>query len=135
MPAPYSSPASWTISAPACAPPPHQHYDISLTVDLNGKTIGRSNTHYLYWSMAQQLTHHTSNGCNVRVGDLLASGTISGPGKDQYGSLLEVTRNGETGNFLQDGDTVTISGHAGEGKTRVGFGGVTGTILPARIQP
>ena len=107
------------------------HFDIGLTVELNGEIIARSNTKYLYWSMAQQLAHHTSNGCNVRVGDLMASGTISGSDADSYGSLLELTQNGTTGDFLHNGDTVTLRAHAGNGARRVGFGEVTGRITPA----
>ena len=107
------------------------HFDVGLVVELNGEIIARSNTKYLYWSMRQQLAHHTSNGCNVRVGDLMASGTISGPNADSYGSLLELTQNGTTGEFLQDGDTVTLRAYAGSGARRVGFGEVTGRITPA----
>jgi fumarylacetoacetase len=107
------------------------HFAIDLTVTHNGRTISRSSTKHLYWSMAQQLAHHTSNGCNLRVGDLMASGTISGPDENSYGSLLELTRNGTTGDFLHDGDTVTLAAHAGKGHRRVGFGGVGGTILPS----
>ena len=107
------------------------HYDIALSVEVNGTTISRSNTKHLYWSMAQQLAHHTSNGCNVRVGDVMASGTISGPDESSYGSLLELTHNGTTGDFLQDGDTVTLRAHAGSGDQRVGFGKVTGQIVPS----
>ncbi|WP_420461004.1 fumarylacetoacetase [Neolewinella sp.] len=107
------------------------HFDVRLSVELNGETIARSNTKYLYWSMAQQLAHHTSNGCNVRVGDLMASGTISGPDPDSFGSLLELTHNGTTGDFLRDGDRVTLRAHAGSGERQVGFGVVTGRIEPA----
>jgi fumarylacetoacetase len=108
------------------------HYDVQLGVRLNDRVISRSNTRHLYWSMAQQLAHHTSNGCNVRVGDLMASGTISGPDELGYGSLLELTQNGQTGDFLQDGDIVTLTAHAGEGANRVGFGEVTGRIIPCQ---
>ncbi|WP_116126881.1 fumarylacetoacetase [Lewinella sp. IMCC34183] len=107
------------------------HYDIDLRVTINDRTVCRSNFRHLYWSMRQQLAHHTSNGCNVRVGDLLASGTISGPGVDAYGSLLEITENGKRGEFLADGDTVTLHGHAGAGSSRVGFGSATGTVQAA----
>ena len=105
--------------------------DIDLEIRVNDAVTGRSNAKHLYWRMAQQLAHHTSNGCNVRVGDVMASGTISGPGEDAYGSLLEATQGGKTGEFLQDGDVVTMTAHAGEGENRVGFGEVGGTILPA----
>ena len=96
---------------------------------------------YLYWNICQQLAHHTVNGCNLCPGDLLASGTISGPTPDSYGSMLELAwrgtkpimlTSGETRSFLQDGDRVTFRGWCqGEGY-RVGFGEVTGKVLPAR---
>ncbi len=120
-------------------------YDIPLKVYLQGEEmeephlISESNYKYLYWSIDQQLTHHTVTGCNVRAGDLYASGTISGPSEDSYGSMLELSwkgerplsfPNGEERTFLEDGDTVTMTGWAeGEGY-RVGFGEVTGTVLP-----
>ncbi len=95
----------------------------------------------MYWTMAQQLAHHTVSGCNVRVGDLMGSGTISGTTPDSYGSLLEMTRNGaepvtladgSRRGFLEDGDDVIMTGYCqGEGY-RVGFGAVSGKILPAR---
>ncbi|THH34986.1 fumarylacetoacetase [Neolewinella litorea] len=108
------------------------NYDIDLQVRVNETTVCRSNFRYMYWNMQQQLAHHTSNGCNVRVGDLMASGTISGQTPDSYGSLLELTENGTRGSFLRDGDTVTMTGHSGSGSSRVGFGSVVGRILPAR---
>jgi fumarylacetoacetase len=77
-----------------------QNYDIQLEVALQPENevetvISRSNFKYMYWNMAQQLAHHTINGCNVRVGDLMASGTISGKDKDSYGSLLELSWSGK----------------------------------------
>ncbi len=121
-------------------------YDIKLDVTLRTPQlkeefiISGSNFKYLYWNMCQQLAHHTVNGCNMQTGDLLASGTISGPEKDSYGSMLELSwrgenpiklPNGEERKFLQDGDTLTISGYCqGEGY-KIGFGEVTGKILPA----
>jgi fumarylacetoacetase len=96
---------------------------------------------YLYWSMAQQLAHHTSNGCNVQVGDLMASGTISGPDADSFGSMLELSwggqkpvplHDGSTRTFLQDGDSVIMRGWARKDEVRVGFGEVVSGILPAR---
>ena len=95
----------------------------------------------MYWTMAQQLAHHTVSGCNVRVGDLMGSGTISGTTPDSYGSLLELTFNGkqplELGNgvkraFLEDGDEVIMTGWCQGDGYRVGFGEVRGEILPAR---
>jgi fumarylacetoacetase len=125
-----------------------QTYDIHLEVQLQSEqmdapaTICRSNFRYLYWNMAQQLAHHTITGCNMRPGDLLASGTISGPTPDSYGSMLELAwrgerpltlPNGETRKFLADGDRVTMTGYCqGEGY-RVGFGEVTARLLAARL--
>lgn len=121
-------------------------FDIQLEVTLGSAsltapfTLCRSNLKYMYWSMAQQLAHHTIGGCNLQPGDLLASGTISGPTPDSSGSLLELTwrgtqpidlPNGEQRRFLQDGDTITMTGYAQGTGYRVGFGEVTGEILPA----
>lgn len=119
-------------------------YDIKLQAaietengDLNLLTT--SNFKYLYWSMAQQLTHHTSNGCNVRAGDLMGSGTISGPTKNSYGSMLELTwggkepitlKDGSTRTFFNDGDNVIIRGYCKNDKVRIGFGKCTGKIMP-----
>ena len=94
----------------------------------------------MYWNMAQQLAHHASNGCNLEVGDLYASGTISGATPDSLGSLLEIawrgTRpvqlpDGTERKFLLDGDTVVMRGHAERNGVRIGFGEVRGTVLPA----
>jgi fumarylacetoacetase len=95
----------------------------------------------MYWTAAQQLAHLTANGASVRTGDLYASGTVSGPEPDQRGSFLELTWNGtepvrladgSTRTFLADGDTVTISATApGPGRSRIGLGEVTGSVLPA----
>lgn len=122
-----------------------KNYDINLDVTLKTasgaeKTISKSNFKFMYWNMCQQLAHHTINGCNVQVGDLYASGTISGKTPDSYGSLLEITwggknpikfEDGTERKFLQDGDTLTITGFSQNGAIRVGFGEVKGTILPA----
>jgi fumarylacetoacetase len=123
-----------------------KNFDIHLEVSLkpaNGEeaTICRSNTKYLYWNINQQLAHHTANGCNIQVGDLYASGTISGPEPDSYGSLLELTWNGSkpldlpgghSRTFLVDGDTVTLRGYAVKDNVRIGLGECKGTILPAQ---
>ncbi|HRK89681.1 MAG TPA: fumarylacetoacetase [Anaerolineales bacterium] len=121
--------------------------DINLEVTLQSaamnapQTISRSNMKYLYWSMEQMLAHHTVTGCNMRVGDLCGTGTISGPTEDGYGSMLELTwrgerplqlPDGETRTFLQDGDIVTMKGYCQGDGYRIGFGEVTGKILPAR---
>ncbi|CAM9225578.1 fumarylacetoacetase [Acinetobacter bereziniae] len=122
-------------------------FDIHLSVELqtaqsqHTEVICQTNFKYMYWSMAQQLTHHTISGCNVQVGDLMGSGTISGPTENSYGSLLELTwnttkpltlSNGEKRGFLEDGDRVVMKGYAEKGAIRVGFGQVTNTILPAK---
>ncbi|SMX51173.1 fumarylacetoacetase [Actibacterium lipolyticum] len=120
-------------------------YDIALEVALapEGKdetVIAQSNYSHMYYSAAQQLCHHTTSGCAMRVGDLLGSGTISGPEPDSRGSLLELSwggkepltlGTGETRSFLEDGDTLTLRGHATGDGYRIGFGDCTGTILPA----
>jgi fumarylacetoacetase len=121
-----------------------QNYDIALEVTLNTDNreglISRSNTRYLYWSMAQQLAHHTVNGCNVCVGDLMASGTISGLQPGTYGSMLELSWGGKqplslpgggSRKFLEDGDTLIMRARAEKNGIRVGFGEVRGTIIPA----
>jgi len=125
--------------------PGNHHFDISLQVDIQTadgqiKTVSQSNCKYLYWSMAQQLAHHTITGCNLRVGDLCASGTISGPTSDSFGSMLEITwkgtrpvemPDGSQRRFIQDGDTVILRAAALEGNIRIGFGSCKGTVLPA----
>jgi fumarylacetoacetase len=121
-------------------------YDVDLEVLLHAPSlsspveISKSNFKYMYWSANQQLTHHTVTGCNLQVGDLLGSGTISGTEKGTYGSLLEITwsgkepiklPNGEERTFLQDGDTLEMRGICkGKGYT-IGFGECKGKILPA----
>jgi fumarylacetoacetase len=95
-------------------------YDIPLEVELNGEAISQTNARHLYWNVAQQIAHLTSNGASLRVGDLLASGTISGPGERERGSLIELTWN--EGPFLQDGDEVVLRGEP--------LGDVRGRILP-----
>jgi fumarylacetoacetase len=82
--------------------------DLDLEVIVNGDPVTRSNTRHLYWTMSQQLAHATSNGATIRPGDLFASGTISGPTPDSLGCLLEITENGRTGDYLNDGDTVVL---------------------------
>ncbi|CAG2135502.1 fumarylacetoacetase [Cupriavidus plantarum] len=122
-------------------------YDIVLEVSLrpagaaDATTVCRTNFRAMYWTMAQQLAHHTVSGCNVRVGDLMGSGTISGTTPDAFGSLLETTRNGAEPltladgtrrGFLEDGDEVAMTGWCQGDGYRVGFGEVVGRILPAR---
>jgi fumarylacetoacetase len=114
---------------------------IDLEVTWNGKRVARPPFAQMYWTAAQQLAHLTANGASVRTGDLYASGTVSGPEPDQRGSFLELTWNGtepirladgSARTFLADGDTVTISATApGYGRSRIGLGEVTGSVLPA----
>jgi fumarylacetoacetase len=120
-------------------------YDIDLSVTMApaGKAatrIAQTNYSMMYYSAAQQLAHHASSGCAMSSGDLLGSGTISGPEKSQYGSLLELTwggeipltlDTGETRTFIEDGDTLTLSGAAKGDGYKIGFGECTGTISPA----
>jgi fumarylacetoacetase len=98
--------------------------DIDLEIELNGEVISRGNTSSLYWTMAQQLAHATSNGASLRTGDLMATGTISGPEPGSEGSLIELTQNGS---FLADGDEVVLRGWAGP----VQLGEVRGRVLPS----
>jgi fumarylacetoacetase len=109
-------------------------YDIALEVELNGTVIARTNTRHLYWSIAQQVAHLTVNGASLRTGDLLATGTISGPTRDSRGCLIELSWNGQepielpggdTRTFLEDGDEVVLRGD--------GIGEVRGSIEPARL--
>lgn len=103
-------------------------YDIVLEVRVNGELTGRSHARHLYWTPAQMIAHHTSNGCNLREGDLLATGTVSGPEDDQCGCLLETGKP-----FLRDGDEVLMRAYAeSPGKPRIGFGECRGRIEPAR---
>ncbi|GGM12915.1 hydrolase [Pseudooceanicola nanhaiensis] len=124
-------------------------YDVDLEVALAPEggaetTISRTNFRELYYSAAQQLAHHTTSGCPMRVGDLLGSGTISGTAKDSRGSLLELSWSGqepltlpggETRSFLEDGDTLTLRGAAQGDGYRVGFGACTGKVIAALDDP
>jgi fumarylacetoacetase len=123
-----------------------RNYNINLEVQLKPKggeteVISRSNFKDMYWNVCQQLAHHTVNGCNVKVGDVMASGTISGPTQETAGSMLELTRNGQqpitlkdgtTRQFLKDGDTVIMKGYSVREGKRVGFGEVTGMVSGKR---
>ena len=121
-------------------------FDINLSVELlpenaeSATVVCETNFKYMYWSMAQQLTHHTITGCKVEVGDMMGSGTISGSTPDSYGSMLEIAWNatkpvtlngGETRSFIEDGDTVIMKGYSEKDGIRVGFGEVRGQVLPA----
>ncbi len=124
-------------------------YDIDLSVTMapenkDATTIARTNYREMYYSAAQQLAHHSTSGCPMNTGDLLGSGTISGPNKPERGSLLELSwggkepltlDTGETRTFIENGDTLTLTGAAkGDGYT-IGFGDCTGTVLPALENP
>jgi fumarylacetoacetase len=121
-------------------------YDIALQVAIKPEhseetVICNSNFKYMYWTMVQQLAHHTVNGCNIRRGDLMGSGTISGPTEDSYGSMLELAwkgtkplkmNDGTERKFIQDGDTVIMRGTCEANGIRLGFGEVSSKLLPAK---
>jgi len=123
-----------------------QNYNINLSVGLTPNEgtetiICESNFRYMYWNMSQQLAHHTVNGCNLNVGDMMASGTISGKKESSYGSMLELSwggtktidlDDGSTRTFIEDYDTITMRGFAKKGNIRVGFGEVKSQLLPAK---
>ncbi len=122
-----------------------KNFDVTLEVLIQpGKSeatpVARSNFKYVYWNVNQQLAHHTLNGCNIQVGDLYASGTISGPSPGSFGSMLELSWNGQRPlhltdgsqrKFIEDGDTVIMRGHAEKNNVRIGFGECSGKILQA----
>ncbi|HLO53514.1 MAG TPA: fumarylacetoacetase [Saprospiraceae bacterium] len=121
----------------------NKNYDIHLSVDIVtekgvSQNVSKSNFKYMYWNMCQQLAHHTVNGCNVRVGDLLASGTISGKSPDSYGSMLEIAwkgtkpvqmPDGTERKFIHDGDTVVMRGWCEKDGVRIGFGPCDGKVI------
>jgi len=123
----------------------NHNFDIQLDVLLQPENqpeqlISRSNYKYMYWNQAQQLAHQTVNGCNINVGDMYGSGTISGPDPGSYGSMLEITWNGTKPvkmadgterNFIHDNDTIIMRGHGENNNLRLGFGEVRTKILPA----
>ena len=123
-----------------------KNYDIHLEVGIAPEegeetTVCQSNFKHMYWNMAQQLAHHTVNGCNINIGDMMASGTISGKEENSFGSMLELSwggtqpiqlKDGSERKFIEDGDTVTMRGYAQNGDIRVGFGEVSAKVLPAK---
>ncbi|MGC1498242.1 MAG: fumarylacetoacetase [Sulfitobacter sp.] len=121
--------------------------DLSVIIEPEGgsqEVIARTNYNEMYYSAAQQLTHHASSGCAINAGDLLGSGTISGPEKSQRGSMLELSwggkepitlQDGTERSFLNDGDTMILTGHAAGNGYRIGFGACAGKILPAKTFP
>jgi fumarylacetoacetase len=157
----FSSVSPWVVTAEALAPfrqaaPPQdqevlsyldeknrRNYDINLQARLipkesEGSIISTTNFKYMYWTVAQQIAHHTVNGCNLNIGDLLASGTISGNEPGTYGSMLEITQGGKnpitlpdgtTRSFVEDGDTISITGYAERDGIRIGFGELRNTVV------
>ncbi|KAF5949467.1 hypothetical protein HYC85_011460 [Camellia sinensis] len=145
----------FVCDAPKQNPPPlpylaekiSKNYDISLEVRIkpageeHGHVVTKSNFKHLYWTLTQQLAHHTINGCNLRPGDLLGTGTISGPEPESYGCLLELTWNGQNQlslggtnrKFLEDGDEVIFTGCSKGNDYNVGFGTCSGKILPSPL--
>ncbi len=123
-------------------------YDINLEVAIEPENaeatvVSNSNFKYMYWSMSQQLAHHTSNGCRVNSGDMMGSGTISGPTPNSYGSMLELTWNGKNPivmqdkserKFINDNDTVIMKGFCKNNEVRIGFGEVSSKLLPPFVR-
>jgi len=122
------------------------HFDVDLQVGIQPAgaeetVVCNSNMKYLYWNVKQQLAHHTANGCNMQVGDMYGSGTISGPEPHEFGSMLEISwrgskpvamNDGTERKFIQDGDTVKMRAHAEKNGVRIGFGEVSAKVLPAK---
>jgi fumarylacetoacetase len=122
-----------------------KNFDIHLEVLLQSQAsesclISKTNYRHLYWNISQQLAHQTANGCNIQVGDVYASGTISGPAPGSFGSLIELTQNGKhplklkdgsERQFLEDGDTIVMRAYAQADHYRIGFGDCKGKVLPA----
>ena len=122
-----------------------RNIDINLQVAIKPEStdetvVSNSNYKFMYWNMTQQLAHHTVNGCNIRCGDMMASGTISGPTEGSFGSMLEIAwkgtkpvamNDGSIRSFIQDGDTVVVRGYAEKNGVRVGFGESRGKVFPA----
>ncbi len=123
-------------------------YDINLEVYIEPENstpslVSKSNFKYMYWSMSQQLTHHTSNGCRVNSGDMMGSGTISGPTEDSFGSMLELTwggqkpiklNDGSERKFINDNDSVIMKGYCQNSSVRIGFGEVSSKLLPPYVR-
>lgn len=117
------------------------HLEVSIQPENKEETlVSRSNFKYMYWTMAQQLAHHTVNGCRVNSGDMMGSGTISGPTEDSFGSMLELTwagknpikmQDGSERKFINDNDTVIMRGYCQNNEIRIGFGECSSKLLPA----
>lgn len=124
----------------------NKHIDINLEVLIKPESseevsVCKSNYKHMYWNMNQQLAHHTINGCNIKVGDCMGSGTISGPNEGEYGSMLEITwkgtkpvkmPDGSERKFIADNDTVIMRGYAEKDGVRIGFGEVAAKVLPVK---
>jgi fumarylacetoacetase len=131
------SPQQNPTPLPYLQDPQNFSLDFTISTSLNSTTISQTNAKYLYWSFSQMIAHHTASGCNLRPGDLLGSGTISGPEKGEMGSMLELSWNGQQPintakgprTFLQDNDTVTMTAHCEKNGIRIGFGECTGTLV------
>ncbi|HWW52413.1 MAG TPA: fumarylacetoacetate hydrolase family protein, partial [Acidimicrobiales bacterium] len=145
--------APFRVDGPVQDPTPNPYlhvteprgFDLHLELSINGSVVSTPEAAGLYWSMAQQLAHLTVNGAATRTGDLFATGTVSGPTPDSFGSLMELTwrgsrpltlADGTTRTWLEDGDRATIRGWCGggPGQPRLGFGEVTGTIQPTALR-
>ena len=124
-----------------------KNYDINLSVSITPENsniesvVCKSNFKFMYWNMIQQVAHHTVNGCNLNVGDMMASGTISGHNKDSYGSMLELSWGGKNPielidgskrTFINDLDTITMRGYCEKNDIRVGFGEVKSKLLASK---
>ena len=123
-----------------------KHLNINLEVAIQPENVeetivSKSNFKYMYWNMNQQLAHHSVNGCNIRVGDCMGSGTISGPSESEYGSMLEISwkgtktvamADGSERKFIQDNDTVIMRGYGEKDGVRIGFGEVAAKVLPVK---
>ncbi|MCL4117774.1 UNVERIFIED_CONTAM: hypothetical protein GTU68_045107 [Idotea baltica] len=159
-----SSISSWIVTLDALLPfrvpapvqevevLPYLQYEGDKSIDLNLQAIIKtengdenvvtnSNFKYMYWTMQQQLAHHTVNGCNINAGDMLASGTISGPTPDSYGSMIELSwkgtkpltmKDGTERKFIADNDTIIMRGYCQNNDVRIGFGEVNNKVLPAK---
>jgi fumarylacetoacetase len=122
------------------------HYDIQLETYIEtgtgeSKQVNTSNFKYMYWNMKQPLAHQTVNGCNINAGDMMASGTISGPESHEFGSMLEISwqgtkpvqmPDGTERKVIRDNDTVVMNGFSAKDGVRVGFGEVKGKVLPTK---
>ncbi|MCL4109848.1 UNVERIFIED_CONTAM: hypothetical protein GTU68_028757 [Idotea baltica] len=146
---PYEAMKPFLVGGPVQDPPVLEYLkfkgdkniDLKLEVRINDTVVSNSNFKYMYWNINQQLVHHSVNGCNLRIGDLMGSGTISGRDENSLGSMLEISKGGKrklelndgtVRTFLEDYDIVTLSGYCEKDGKRVGFGNVSGQVVPAK---